>query len=259
MLTTIIRAGLAMLLAIGLAAPALAEDLTFAGDVTYRERIALPPDAELWVTLVTLPDARAIVGAAADVASPAKVPLHFTLNVRSDVIVAGGSYGITAEIRSAGRTMFRNWQPVPVDLAAPSAIQVLVSFSPEPPHDAPVQVLPPAEGSNPLLDTAWSVTSVGGEPVLNETRVSLAFAPDQSAGGNGGCNNYFSEASFDAPPPLSFSAIAGTRMACAPDVMAQEAAFFAALEATAGYDLAGDTLQLLDAAGVALIGLVRAP
>ena len=258
MLTTFIRAGLALLLMLGLAAPALADDLTFSGDVTYRERIALPPDAELWITLVTLPDARVIVGAAANVASPAKVPLHFTLNVRSDVIVPGGSYGITAEIRSAGRTMFRNWQPVPVDLTTPDAIAVLVSFSPEPPHEAPLQVLPPAETGNPLLDSFWSVTSIGGEPTLSETRVSLAFAPDQSAGGNGGCNNYFSEASFD-DTPLSFSPIAGTRMACAPDVMAQEAEFFAALEATAGYELAGDTLQLLDAAGVPLIGLVRAP
>ena len=258
MLTTLIRASLAMLVMLGFAAPALAADLTFAGDVSYRERIAMPPDAELWITLVSLPDARPIVGAAANVASPAKAPLHFTLNVRSDVITDGGSYGIVAEIRSAGRALFRNWQPVPVDLAAPEAIQVLVSFSPEPPHDAPAPTLPPADGSNPLLDTAWSVTSIGGEPTLAETRVSLAFAPDQSAGGNGGCNNYFSEASFD-PAPLSFSPIAGTRMACAPEVMAQEAEFFAALEATAGYDLAGDTLQLRDAAGVALIGLVRAP
>jgi putative lipoprotein len=48
-------------------------------------------------------------------------------------------------------------------------------------------------------------------------------------------------------------------MACDPFVMAQEARFFAALEATAGYELTGDALKLVDAAGIPLAGLVRAP
>ena len=41
--------------------------------------------------------------------------------------------------------------------------------------------------------------------------------------------------------------------------MAQEERFFAALEATSGYDLDGDTLKLVDAAGIPLAGLIRAP
>ena len=39
--------------------------------------------------------------------------------------------------------------------------------------------------------------------------------------------------------------------------MAQEAAFFAALSAVAAYEQAEDSLRLLDAAQIPLIGLIR--
>ena len=256
---TLMRAVLAVAaLALAFTAAAVAEDITFTGEVTYRERIALPPDTELWVTLVSMPGASPVVGAAATMAGKAQVPLQFTLNVRSSVIANGGNYGLIAEIRSQGRTMFRNWHPVPVDVSAPAPTLILVTFSPDPPHDPPEQVLPPEETPNPLLDTIWMVTSIGGRPVLRQTEVTLSIAADLRSGGHSGCNNYFTEANFEGPP-LSFGPIAGTRMACAPEVMAQEADLFAALMATAGYDLAGDALQLVDPAGVALVGLVRAP
>ena len=246
------------LLAFALAAPAMAEDVTFTGLVTYRERMALPPDAALTVTLVSLPGESPIAGAHASLGGKAGSPIQFTLNVRSDVIAAGGRYGLIAEIWSAGYVIFRSWQPVVVDTSEPAGNVIEVEFTPPPPHDPPEQVLPPVEAPNPLLDVLWTVTSVGGDPVLPQTEVTFSIAADHRAGGNGGCNNYFAEASFETPP-LSFGPIAGTRMACDPEVMAQEARFFAALGATAGYDLAGDTLKLVDAAGVPLAGLVRAP
>ena len=39
--------------------------------------------------------------------------------------------------------------------------------------------------------------------------------------------------------------------------MDQERAFFAALAATASYEMSGNSLRLLDAAGIPLIGLVE--
>lgn len=251
-------AGLMLLALLMLAPPAMADDVTFTGEVTYRERIALPPRAELWVTLVSLPRATPVVGAAANVGPSGQVPLQYSLRVRSDVIATGGSYGLVAEIRAEGRTLFRNSQPVPVDVMAPLPTLIVVNFSPDPPHDAPEQVLPPPERPIPLLDTAWQVTSIGGDPVLADTDVTLSIAADHRAGGNGGCNNYFTEADFDGPP-LTFGPVAGTRMACAPEIMEQEAALFAALDATVGYELSGDALKLFDAAGIPLVGLVRLP
>ncbi len=249
---------LVALLAFALAVPAIAEDVTFSGLVTFRERMVLPSDAALTVSLVGLPAQQDIASAHADLGDKAGSPIQFTLNVRSDVIDADGQYGLVAEIWSAGYVIFRNAQPAVVDRNEPAGNVIEVLFSPPPPHDPPEQILPPVDTPNPLLDVLWTVTSIGGEPVLPQTNVTLSIAADHRAGGNGGCNNYFTEASFETPP-LTFGPIAGTRMACDPAVMAQEARFFAALDATVGYELMGDALRLFDAAGIPLAGLVRTP
>lgn len=245
------------LLALLMAGPALAEDVTFSGLVTYRERLALPAHSALNITLVRLPGQERVAGAQAALGGKTGSPIQFTLNVRSDVVMADGDYGLIAEVWSEGYPIFRNWQPVVVDVQKPDGNIIEVQFTPPPPHDPPEQILPPADTPNPLLDVLWTVTSIGGDPVLPQTDLSFSIAADHRAGGNGGCNSYFTEASL-ATPPLSFSPVAGTRMACEPAVMAQETRFFAALAATAGYDLAGDTLKLVDAAGVPLVGLIRA-
>lgn len=248
---------LAGFIVLALAVPAQAADITFTGSISYRERMALPPDASLVVSLVSLPGQQRVVGAQAALGKTSS-PFEFTLAVRSSVLADGGTYGLVAEIWSGGYPIFTNVQPVPVDTQRPSGILIPVEHFAPPPHDPPEQVLLPEKTPHPLLDTAWTVTSIGGEPILAQTTATLSIAGDYRVGGSGGCNSYFSEADFSAPP-LSFSPIASTRMACDPVVMAQEARFFAALDATAGYDFSGDTLRLVDAAGVALVGLVRQP
>jgi putative lipoprotein len=240
------RCLLALLLFAGLAGASTAADVTLTGEVTYRERIALPPDAQLQITLVSLPDAQRVVGATSAVVAPGQVPLQFTLNVRSDVIAAGGAYGLLAEIRSQGRTMFRNAQPVPVDVVTAAPVMILLNFAPEP-------VVTPAAS---LFETIWSARTIGGLDVLKATDVTFSIAPDRRAGGNGGCNSYFTEAIFDGPA-LRFGPVAGTMMACDSKVMQQEHTFFTALEATAGYELNAQTLSLLDADGKSLVSLVR--
>lgn len=244
-------------LAFMLAAPALAQDVTFSGLVSYRERMALPPNASLTIVLVSLPAQTRVASAGAALGGKVGSPIQFSLNVRSNVLASGGQYGLLAEIRSAGDIIFTNTMPVRVDAAEPSGNVIEVSFTPPPPHDPPQQVLPPVETPTPLLDVLWTVTSIGGDPILPGSTVTFSIAADNRAGGNGGCNNYFSEASFQ-PGGLVFGPIAGTRMACDPATMTQEARFLAALTATAGYDLSGDTLRLVDAAGVVMAGLVRA-
>ena len=255
MLNRLVLAALALLFFAGLAQ---ADEITFTGEVTYRERIALPQHAELWVSLVTLPENAVVASAAARIANPAQAPLSFTLNVRSTALKGSGAYGLRAEIRSNSRTLFRSAKPVPVDVAAPFPAAIVVSFSPDRAPEPEQVPAPQIEAANPLLNSSWIATSIAGGPTLPETKVSLAIAPDRRAGGHSGCNNYFTEASFE-PDALSFGPIAGTKMACAPDVMKQEAALFAALAATAGFEANGKTLKLLDAAGVTLVGLVQSP
>ncbi|WP_108397087.1 META domain-containing protein [Devosia submarina] len=234
------------------AAPALAADVTFRGEVHYDERRSVPPEAKLWVSLVSLPSGATIASASAPIGKAAQPALAYTLNVRSKIVEQGGSFGLLAQIRSGYRVIFRSQSPVPVNLTELKDTPLTVRYSPDP---APTAQLG-AEIVPPLLDTLWTVASIGGTPVLDETKVTFAIAADYRAGGHGGCNNYFTEASF-ADQPLSFGPVVGTRMACADNVMKQETALFAALETTANYRQTGDSLQLLDAAGIALIELVR--
>jgi putative lipoprotein len=233
------------------AASTLAADLTFRGDVHYDERRSLPPDAELWVSIVSLPSGAIIASAAAPIGKAAQPPLAYTLDVRSKTVEQGGSFGLLAQIRLGHRVIFRSPNPVPVDLAKPEQTSLTVRYSPD-----AVSASPSVEVTPPLLDTLWAVTSIAGTPVLSETKVTFAIAADYRAGGHGGCNNYFTEASF-AGQPLSFGPVVGTKMACASNVMEQEAALFAALQATVGYRQTADALQLLDPEGIALIDLVR--
>jgi putative lipoprotein len=234
------------------------DQITFTGEVTYRERIALPPDADLTVTLVTF-DANGsphAIGATAPIEAKGQVPLLFVLDVRSDAIADDLDYGLIAEIRSGGVPLFRNRDPVPVDPALPSPTMILVNFDPPLPLPEPVPGNGELDVTAALFDTIWQVRNINGHAVHEAAEVSLSIASDRRAGGNGGCNSYFTEAMFDGPA-LRFGPVAGTRMACDTPVMRQETEYFAALEATASYELADRTLYLLDAEGNPLLRLVR--
>jgi putative lipoprotein len=235
-----------------LAGPAMAQAITLNGTVTYYERMALPAGSQLRLQLVTLSGNRQIAAAASQITGKASPPIGFSMNLHSTSAQTAGPLGLVAEIRSNGQLFFRSAAPTPIDLASPSGIAIVVSRASAP--------LPkPAEPSMPepqILDTSWTVTSIGGRPVIGTRPVTLTIDLDARIGGNATCNRYTSEASLDGDT-MTFSPAAATRMACAPELMAQEAAYFAALAAVASYQLDGSSLRLLDAAGIPLIGLVR--
>lgn len=249
MLTRLLTLMLTLLLFAG---GASGQDLTLTGDVFYRERIALPRDASLYVGLVALPGGQSVVGAGAPIPVGGQVPLQFSLAVRSDVAKSGGSFGLVAEIRVSGTPMWRNEVAVPVDLTAPIPTSILVTRT----HDEPSRPEPQPEINLPLLNTSWQVTSISGSPVVGDRPLTLNIAQDLRVDGDAGCNNYFTQATAEGAK-LQFAHAASTRMACSPDLMAQESAFFAALVAVASYEISEDSLRLLDAAEVPLIGLVR--
>jgi len=70
-------------------------------------------------------------------------------------------------------------------------------------------------------------------------------------GGLGGCNRFGGRYETDGDK-LSFSPLMATRMACRPDIMKAEQAFFEMLAKVKGMVLAGDTLELTDGAGQVL-------
>jgi len=246
---------------------ALAAPVSITGQVTYRERMALPPNAALEVQLldVSLADARATVHAAARLTGPGQVPLTFTLNFDDKVINPKHSYALSARITSDDRLVFINTTQYPIDPLAPAeSIQIVLDFvantgamtpAPQPPKADEAAVTQPEITSPDFFGITWRVLDIKGTPTSEKARPTLSVAEDGRAGGKGGCNNYFTEASFEADR-LTFGPAAATRMVCAPEIMAQEAAYFAALAAVAGFELGQGSLRLLDAAGVPLVGLV---
>ncbi|QDF74799.1 MULTISPECIES: YbaY family lipoprotein [Shewanella] len=97
------------------------------GEVWFKERMALPPEAVLSVQIqdVSKMDAPAVVLAAfdrVDVTTPA--PFNFV--IPRDQFEAGHRYTVGAKITLDGKLMFINTQSYPIDLGDSSPISVLV-------------------------------------------------------------------------------------------------------------------------------------
>ncbi|RWD66160.1 YbaY family lipoprotein [Mesorhizobium sp.] len=107
-----------------------AAEKTIAGEVTYRERIALPPDAVLVVELadVSLADAPAIVIAKRRIAPTGQVPIKFDIGFDPNAIQKGRTYALQARIMVGERLMFITDTNHQVDPLAGTPQTVLVKM-----------------------------------------------------------------------------------------------------------------------------------
>ncbi|KRA40285.1 META domain-containing protein [Devosia sp. Root635] len=104
--------------------------------------------------------------------------------------------------------------------------------------------IPAAADGDPLADligTNWQLTALDGAPVDAEVTTTLVISAD-GVGGNGGCNTYGGNLA-PTPDGIAITQVFSTMMAC--DGLAQEQAFFAALEAADGFTLVNGNLHLL--------------
>jgi heat shock protein HslJ len=97
-----------------------------------------------------------------------------------------------------------------------------------------------AEAAADLVGTSWKLTNLDGAPTSPEFTSTAIFSAD-GVGGNGGCNTYGGTLTV-TPDGIDITEIMSTMMAC--DGLAQEQAFFAALEATTGYRIEEGNLLL---------------
>ena len=120
-----------------LPAPALASNKgVLSGTVVYRERMALPPGAQVSVRLwdAMLPPQVATVGEAKFPATT-QVPVPFEVFFDSGAIQQSHTYGARASISVDGVVWFQSEQPVPVlTQGAPSVgVELLVKRVAQPP------------------------------------------------------------------------------------------------------------------------------
>jgi putative lipoprotein len=255
MLRTIRGIGRVALFAVLLACatPTLAQ--TIQGTATYRERIAMPPDAVFDVVVedVSRADAPAVTIAATRIASPGNPPIAFTVAYDPAKISEDRRYVIRASVLVGGKLMFTTDSATPViTRGAPVNVSLMMRMV-----AATTTSRPAAPAGRGLEGTYWRAIELAGKPVPAQDpkrEAHLVFQPGGRIAGSDGCNRVTGgyQRQDDV---LSFGPIAGTRMACT-DTAEVEAAFLAALKATARFRIAGDRLELLDASGTRVAAFV---
>ncbi|HEV7703479.1 MAG TPA: YbaY family lipoprotein [Gemmatimonadaceae bacterium] len=210
---------------------------TLTGTVAYRERVALPPDAivDVSITDATVQEVEARVVARSTVPSQGKqVPLPFSLHYDAGKLDKTHLYTVLARITSGGQTLFTTDQvrgvitqgnPTHVDL-------MLTRVDPE-----------AAAATGDLAGSSWVLEDLNGDGVVEGTHVTLDFAEKGRATGSGSCNRYFATVDISGSS-IRFGAVGATRMACATAISLQEVKYFEALEAAHRFTIEGGTLSI---------------
>ncbi|WP_425093963.1 YbaY family lipoprotein [Tropicimonas sp. S265A] len=237
----------ACLAGLGLAAPMQADERNLSVTVTYLERIALPPDAELSVSLL---DTSLMDVAAVQLSQQRfrmdKVPFEVSLSYDPDLIDDRHTYTVAAQITSRREVIFRTTTAYPVlTRDAPSEIEIVLQKMS---HGADAAT--PGDG---VVGLAWQVVEIGGQVKDVDDPPTMTIDAEGGLGLYGGCNRFrgkvtVANGAFSLSGPL-----AGTRMACPPDRMKLDDDMIRALEASTGYARTGEFLVLTDDAGDATL------
>jgi len=217
---------------------------TIGGKVFYRERIALPPNAEIRVSLedVARMDVPSEVIATTRFMPEGGPPWAFTLEYDPQRLLDKGRFVLRARIEADGRLLFINGDSIPAfgrDAAEP--VQVLVSRVPGGRAGEGAKV-PDAS----LTETYWKLIELDGQAAVigaGGRELHMVLASDGSrVHGFSGCNRL--TGSYQRTDgQLSFSQLASTRRACM-EGMEQEQRFLDGLGRTSRFIIRGDTLTL---------------
>lgn len=97
-----------------------------------------------------------------------------------------------------------------------------------------------ASSGIPRIGTGdFVATDVNGAPIVGGRTLTLRLGAGGEASGNSGCNSFTTRYTVDSRQRIDFGPIASTRMACAAEIMEQEARFLAIVDAAASYSVYG--------------------
>jgi putative lipoprotein len=235
---------------------------TLTGTVTYRQRIALSPEAIVTVRLedTSLADAPAVpVVVHSFGAEGRQVPLPFEFTFDPASIKDGNTYSVRASIEIDGELRWTSTTAYHVlTRGNPSQVDIVVDpVDAEPPE-------PPAASATRLRDTEWMLVEFDGRPVPPPVEGGRApmivFATEGSAvSAQGQCNRHFGTfEADDAAGTLVIRMVGSTKMGCPDEVMMDEADFLAALGRAAKFTIDGETLTLEGGDAVARFAAVFA-
>ncbi|HET6577532.1 MAG TPA: YbaY family lipoprotein [Gemmatimonadales bacterium] len=216
-----------------------------AGSATYRERMALPPDAELRVQLFDMSAQDSAPTQVADTTvrpEGRQVPLPFVLRYDPKAIDPKHVYAVRATILSARGPLFTStavvkvitWDhPDRVDLVLTRVADAAAADS------AGADTAGSAPGG--LWGTTWVLQAVGGAPVSDDAQATLEFPEEGKTAGRGACNHFFGSVTV-TDSTIAFGPLGATRMACAEAVMGQETRYLKALQDAERYAVEGNVL-----------------
>lgn len=240
--------GFAALAGVLAASPALAKGRTLRGEVSYRERIALPPEALLEVRLldISLADAPAKSLAVTQVKTRHRLPIPYRLHVDEAKIKRGHTYALEARITVHGKLWFITTTRHQVFSGAPRETDIRVDFI----KSASTAAISP--------HGRWRAETIRNRGVMGKPESVLEIAEDGKVSGTAGCNRIMGQMTVSGAH-INFSPMSTTRMLCAEDVMDQEGKFLAALGDARLWriDEQRDKLILVDGQGVTILRLVR--
>ena len=195
-----------------------AQAITIAGNLFYRERIALPPGA-VAVAELEIADSGTVIAEARETLADRSVPVAITLGVDRAGLPQDAGVVFRGSIEVDG---MRQWQsePVPVDLTSAEV-------------DLGRVLLRAVPAIDDTLDGTWVVEDIMGGGIIDDSRVTLVFT-DGRIGGQASCNSYTGTYSPE-DGKLSIGDTGVTMMACPEAVMNQERRFLDALASVDGY------------------------
>ena len=155
-----------------------AGEITVSGEVFYRERIALPPNAVLTVQLsdVSLADAPASTIAEQKIDPAGQVPIKFEIKFDPAVTQPKASYALQARITVDDQLWFINDQRYAVD-----------PLKPEPQNMLLKKVSQSSEAPPTLFDTTLLAEDIEGRGVIDNAQSTFGVASDRRVTGRGEC------------------------------------------------------------------------
>jgi putative lipoprotein len=226
-----------------------ADDMTtIDGSVYYRERMLLPPGAEIKVTLedVSKMDVPAEIIATTTLAADGGPPWNFTLQYAPSGIKETHSYALRARIEANGRLMFTNTDRIPAFASSEGQpVKILVSRVGDKRRSQDSKTVAPGVEAS-LTNTYWKPVKLNDQAVAlgaGKKELNMVLVSEENrVRGFSGCNQFSGHFNRDGDQ-LVFKPIISTMKACM-NGMEQEKRFLDALEQTTQFGINGETLSL---------------
>ena len=221
-----------------------ANKATVTGTVTYRERLALPPQGvvvSIKVEDVSRADAPAVTIGEQIIENPGhQVPIPFEIEYNPDDIDERYIYAMRVRIEVDGELWFINT----------TRHQVITHGYPISNVEVMLEKVGPRETVT-LEDTTWVLESYGEtgnlKVVIADTEITAEFiSAEETVKGSAGCNSYFGSYELEGSQLSKPGPIGATEMYCMEPqgVMDQEQDYLAVLQLAESYEIDGAELQI---------------